>query len=109
MYIKDDDLNGRTSQSALRAPPIEGVKAPLFKRGTIGDGVMNSNRLGQYTHIRSVCEKCTVGVNLAQKQYNVWDTSEIERTGGPGCTGYSTNTYRAYCSTQDNKVCTKGK
>ena len=29
---------------------------------------MNSNRLGQYTHIRCVCEKCTVGVNLAQKQ-----------------------------------------
>ena len=29
---------------------------------------MNSNRLGRYTHIRSVCEKCTVGVNLVQKQ-----------------------------------------
>ena len=67
-----------------------------------------------------------MGVNLAQKQCNVWDTSEvertsitseeltwdtseIERTGGPGCTGYSTYTYRAYCSTQDNKVCTNGK
>ena len=30
--------------------------------------LMNSNRLGQYTHIRSVCEKCAVGVNLVQKQ-----------------------------------------
>ena len=67
-----------------------------------------------------------MGVNLVQKQCNVWDTSEIERTGitskeltwdtseiertgGPGHTGYSTYTYRAYCSTQDNKACTKGK
>ena len=26
-------------------------------------------------------------VNLAQKQCNVWDTSEIEGTGGPGIQG----------------------
>ena len=30
--------------------------------------MMNSNRLGSYTHIRCVCEKCAVGVNLVQKQ-----------------------------------------
>ena len=30
--------------------------------------LMNSNRLGKYTHIRSVCERCAVGVNLVQKQ-----------------------------------------
>ena len=29
---------------------------------------MNSNRLGRYTHIRGMCEKCAVGVNLVQKQ-----------------------------------------
>ena len=29
---------------------------------------MNSNRLGWYTHIKSVCEKCAVGANLVQKQ-----------------------------------------
>ena len=34
-----------------------------------------------------------MGVNLVQKQCNVWDTSEIERTGGSGHTGYSTYTY----------------
>ena len=68
-----------------------------------------------------------MGVNLVQKQCNgwdtseiertgitmyerlTWDTSEIERTGGPGRTWYSTYTYRAYCSTQDNKAYTKGK
>ena len=70
---------------------------------------MNSNRLGRYTHIRSVCEWCAVCVNLVQKQCDGWDTSEIERTGGPGRTEYSTYTYRAYCSTQDNKAYTNGK
>ena len=30
--------------------------------------MMNSNRLGRYTHIRSVCEWCAVGVNIVQKQ-----------------------------------------
>ena len=29
---------------------------------------MNSNRLGRYTHIRGVGERCAVGVNLVQKQ-----------------------------------------
>ena len=43
------------------------------------------------------------------KASNGWDTSEIERTGGPGRTEYSTYTYRAYCSTQDNKAYTNGK
>ena len=41
---------------------------------------MNSNRLGKYTHIRSVCEWCAVDVNLVQKQVIGWDTSEIEGT-----------------------------
>ena len=52
--------------------------------------------------VRSVCES-------SAKASNGWDTSEIERTGGPGCTEYSTYTYRAYCSTQDNKAYTNGK
>ena len=30
--------------------------------------LMNSNRLGRYTHNRKVCEWCTVCVNLVQKQ-----------------------------------------
>ena len=63
-----------------------------------------------------MCERCAVGVNLVQKQVMAgtpvrqkelvlqvreltWDTSETERTGGPGHTKYSTYTYRAYCST----------
>ena len=40
--------------------------------------LMNSNRLGSYTHIRYVCEKCAVDVNLVQKQVNGWDTSEMK-------------------------------
>ena len=87
---------------------------------------MNSNRLGRYTHIRSVCEWCAVCVNLVQKQVMAgtpvrqkelvlhvreltWDTSETERTGGPGRTEYPTYSYRAHCSTQDNKAYTNGK
>ena len=67
-----------------------------------------------------------MGVNLVQKQVmagtpvrqkelvlqckrQTWDTSETERTGGPGRTEYSTYTFRAYCSTQDNKAYTNGK
>ena len=108
----------RANRGALGPQPSH-VEATFFK-------LMNSNRLGRYTHIRSVCEWCAVVVNLEQKQVTAgtpvrwkelvlqywrltWDTSEMERTGGPGRTGYSTYTYRAYCSTQDNKACTKGK
>ena len=41
----------------------------LIYKGNPRKGVMmNSNRLGKYTHIRSVCEECAVGVNLVQKQ-----------------------------------------
>ena len=39
-----------------------------WSRGRRAHNLMNSNRLGRYTHIRSVCEKCAVGVNLVQKQ-----------------------------------------
>jgi len=39
---------------------------------------MNSNRLGNYTHIRCVCEWCAVDVNLVQKLVNGWDTSEMK-------------------------------
>ena len=46
--------------------------------------------------MRSVCES-------SAKASNGWDTSETERTE------YSTYTYRAYCSTQDNKAYTNGK
>ena len=46
---------------------------------------------------------------VLQCERQTWDTSETERTGGPGRTKYSTYTYRAYCSTQDNKAYTKGK
>ena len=34
----------------------------------LGMPLMNSNSLGRYTHIRSVCEWCAVCVNLVQKQ-----------------------------------------
>ena len=73
-----------------------------------------------------MCEKSAVGVNLDAKasigwdtseiertgitmSELTWDTSEIERTGGPGRTEYTTYTYRAYCSTQDNRAYTTGK
>ena len=49
------------------------------------------------------------GCESSAKASNGWDTSETERTGGPGRTKYSTYTYRAYCSAQDNKAYTKGK
>ena len=50
-----------------------GLNSIVWSHGCDGgkrcdSSLMNSNRLGRYTHIRGVCEKCAVGVNLEQKQ-----------------------------------------
>ena len=47
---------------------IPGMKAQVGCEACRRIEVMNSNRLGRYTHIRSVCECCAVYVNLVQKQ-----------------------------------------
>ena len=75
-------------------------------RRTRGDEQQQARMI--YSHQKCVWEVRS-GCESSAKASNGWDTSEIERTGGPGHTGYSTYTYRAYCSTQDNKVYTKGK
>ena len=69
--------------------------------------------------LRSVCEssaKASDGWDTSETESTgitseelTWDTSETESTGGPGRTEYSTYTYRAYCSTQDNKAYINGK
>ena len=80
-----------------------------------------------YSHQMCVCEWCAVDVNLVQKQvngwdtsemkelvyYNVktltWDTSEMKELVDQGVQGTLLILYRAYCSTQDNKACTRSK
>ena len=75
-------LSGSGNKSCLslkRIPSELGIDMPLraiekcwINPTTLGffntTSMMNSNRLGKYTHIRSVCEWCAVGVNLVQKQ-----------------------------------------